>query len=163
MRSQNLYVFIAAVVLAVAFSARGGHAYHLDASVLMNNVSVIRWALSFGFSKAGTIAFNATPDQDTNNYRSNFSILICNEEESDAIIHASAKALCHLSCASRCLLCPFFFFFFLFGYCFHPQCLPLCFCVSSVCVCSQMCTIQCRRTLSCIGTVLLADTTTCSC
>jgi len=99
MKNNRLCILIIAIILGLlSYSV---NARLVEANVSMSNVTIARWILSFGFSAAGTISFNATPDQDIEDYYSNFSILICNETESKAIHSASAVDLCYVTCASR--------------------------------------------------------------
>ena len=94
---------LAVVVVAAAVLAPVAHAMRVERHARLSNTTVILWAARFGFSAAGTLVFNATPDADTAAYRSNLTLLVCSERESRPFLTASAAQLCALSCASRCL------------------------------------------------------------
>lgn len=100
---QLLLLLLGVVALVLTQVTPVAHAMRMERHVRLSNTTVILWAARFGFSAAGTLAFNATPDADTAAYRSNLTLLVCSERESRPILTASAAQLCTLSCASRCL------------------------------------------------------------
>lgn len=103
---QLLLLLLGVVALVLTQVTPVAHAMRMERHVRLSNTTVILWAARFGFSAAGTLAFNATPDADTAAYRSNLTLLVCSERESRPILTASAAQLCTLSCASRCLHHP---------------------------------------------------------
>lgn len=100
MMATVIVVVMATVLLQ---SVPVAHAMRAEHHVHLSNTTVILWAARFGFSAAGTLAFNATPDADTTAYHSNLTLLVCNDRESQPFLTASAAQLCALSCESRCL------------------------------------------------------------